>query len=318
DKLYSFHSSCERVAWVDSMSQSIIDTVPWPHNRRPGHVNPNPLDGAYVHVYDKRSAYMASAMMKQGRGDPQHWQPLSDKSASPSAWQAIENEMPGLWCITAAPPYESSPLPSPFSMSNSLPDHDWFYTPQVKLAKLMGYGVLLHEAWVWPKAHAVLTPWVQHLWHARQATRDTPAEAMIKQSFNMALGVMRRTPEEGQKLKWYHRPDWVGGLTACNYLRQVKRILELGAGYEVSPYLGTSTDSIAITSNDPDPLTACTLMPKPGTPERLGEYRHIATFSGAAATELIEMARAGESEARLFGRMNALGDEEDANVPSQA
>src|SRR6185312_2699622 len=114
DKLYSFHSSCERVAWVDSMSQSIIDTVPWPHNRRPGHVNPNPLDGAYVHVYDKRSAYMASAMMKQGRGDPQHWQPLSDKSASPSAWQAIENEMPGLWCITAAPPYESSPLPSPF------------------------------------------------------------------------------------------------------------------------------------------------------------------------------------------------------------
>jgi len=68
-------------------------------------------------------------------------------------------------------------------------------------------------------------------------------------------------------------------------------------------YLATSTDSIAWSSLDPNPMTA---LPAgwAGKPGQLGEYVHVATYVGDRAQTLITMARDGASGARLYKQMN--------------
>ena len=313
--LQQVHQGCSSVAYLDPISRDVIDQVPWPIARAPGHANQRPRDGKYVHVFDKRSAYMASAMGEVGRGDPIYVEP--GNAALGDFMTAIQKETPGLWCISAQPPaygltspamaWEDllSNLPSPFNTHGDLPDHEWYYTPQVKLAMLMGYRVQVHEAWVWPKHHRTLRPWVQRLWDARQAVRGTPTEAMIKASFTQSLGVMARRPGPTEKLQWYHRPDWAGLLTAQHYLRQVKQIMEVAADY-----LAVSTDSVAIVSDEanwPDALPAGWL----GKPGQIGEYRSVATYVGEQAQTLIRMAREGASGARLYKQMNEWDEVED-------
>jgi hypothetical protein len=304
--LQKLHTDCSSVAYLDPLSRDMIDSIPWPIARAPGHANPHPMDGKYVHVFDKRSAYMASSMGEVGRGDPDHWDYYRDADFM----TAMQKETPGLWCISAQPPTNGitspamawedllSDLPSPFNTHGDLPDHEWYYTPQVKLAMLMGFTIQVHEAYIWPKHHRTLRPWVERLWQARQAVRGTPTEAMIKASFTQSLGVMARRPQASEKLQWYHRPDWSGMLTAQHYLRQVKKIMEVAPNY-----LAVSTDSVAIVSDEanwPDALPAGWL----GKPGQLGEYRSVATYTGEQAQTLIRMARERQSGARLYKQMN--------------
>jgi hypothetical protein len=312
--LQQSHADCGSIAYLDPLSRDAINTVPWPINRAPAHANQHVQDGAYVHVFDKKSAYLAAAhALRVGRGDPVHWP--NEHSHVPDVLidESIQKEQPGLWCISAQPPRPvgiSEEWPSPFNSHGDLPDHEWYYTPQVKLAMSMGYQVTIHEAWLWPNSHRTLDRWVDRIWKARQATQGTPVEAMIKASYTQALGVLSRKPGEAEKLQWYHRPDWAGLITAQHYLRQVKKIMQLvECGVN---YLAVSTDSIAIVSHQIDPTMA---MPVGwgGPPGMLGQYRHVTTYRGDQAQKLIGLARDGLSAARLYKQMNAWdGDEDDA------
>jgi len=311
--LQKLHTDCSSVAYLDPLSRDAYDRIPWPTHHAVKHANQYVRDGKFVHVFDKRSAYMASAMGEVGRGDPIHWSAYSDPLADD-----IQKETPGLWCISAhvpnaygmglIPDISHGALPSPFNSLGDVPDHEWYYTPQVKLAMMMGYQVQVHEAYIWPKHHRTLRPWVTRLWDARQAVRGTPTEAMIKTSVNDVWGVMKRPVKAEEKLQWYHRPDWSGMVTAQHYLRHTRKIMEMEVVYP--GYLATSTDSIAWSSLDPNPMTA---LPAgwAGKPGQLGEYRHVATYAGDRAQTLISMARECQSGARLYKQMNEWDGDED-------
>jgi len=306
--LLAIHGNCDRAAWIKPLSRETFDQVPFPPQRAPAHANPYPIDGKYVHVYDKRSAYMASAMGKMGQGDPVRY---ADLHYDPSECaQAIKAEIPGLWCISARPSKDMpiGNMPSPFNVHEDLPDHEWYWTPQVKLAgETLGYSIDVHDAWIWPKHHTTLLMWVQRLWQARQAAHSPLVEQMIKSSFTQALGVMARIPGPKETIQHYHRPDWAGMLTAQNYLRQVKLIQKLE---EKQPcYLAVATDSIALISDDSDPLTAfgTDWMGKDGA---IGQYRVVASYDGERAQALISAARDGRKAAMLYKMMEEW-DEED-------
>lgn len=296
----------ERAGWMDPLSRDALDKIPWPQNRAPGHVNHDVEWGDYVHVFDKRSAYMASAQCKLGRGDPDWYRDVDAAKFD----ECLRVETPGLWCISLGPGHNQdyAHLPNPFNTHGDMPDHDWYYTPQLKLAQAMGYNLIVHEAYLWAHAHPVLTTWVQKLWQARQATRGQPVEDMIKASFTQSLGILARRPGEGEKAQWYHRPDWAGTLTAQHYMRQVKKIMQIDAALGGNRYMAVSTDSFAVTSNDPDPVRA---MPIgwAGIDGMMGQYRHVATYGRQAAQELLHLARDGASAGKLFKLMNKWDDE---------
>lgn len=312
-----------RVGWMDALSRDVLDNTPWPQNRAPAHANPFVSDGAYVHVFDKRSAYMASSLGRFGRGDPYHEINEGQDSASPLSYPIewatwIKTEQPALWCISAEAPDDVYPLnwealPSPFNTHDDQPDHEWYYTPQVKLALDMGYKVRLHEVYVWKHAHQTLKDWVQRLWAARQATRGTPTEDMIKASFTQSLGILARRPDANEAIRWYHQPGWAGTLTAQHYMLQVKKIMQIDAALGGDKYLAVSTDSFAVVSNQADPVEA---MPPgwAGPDGRMGQYRHVATYGGDKALTLIRMAREGGRSARLYKTMNGWDEDgEDDN-----
>lgn len=305
--LIDTNSGCDRAAWISPLSREAIDSVPWPANRAPGHCNPRPRNGKYVHVFDKKSAYMASAVCKVGRGDPVQY-------CGDTPWgELVRKEIPGLWRITAHNDHDNLSLPSPFNTHSDVPDDEWYYTPQVKLALEMGWEVNVHDAWIWHDYHLTLKDWVQRLWQARQMTKGTPAEAMIKASFTQSLGVMSRRPGASEKLQRYHRPDWVGLLTAQHYLRQVKQIMKLE---ECCPgYLAVSTDSIAWISDEADHVAAMSAgwMGQEGA---MGQYRHIATYGGAQAQSLIGAAREGSKAAKLYKMMEAWDQDDDISGAS--
>ena len=307
--LQQVNQGCSSVAYLDPLSRDVIDQVPWPIARAPGHANQRPRDGKYVHVFDKRSAYMASAMGEVGRGDPIHVADVGVHDDPNPEWQEmIDKEVPGLWCITADKgPRVPDALPSPFNTHGDMPDHEWYYGPQIKLARQMGYLITIHEGYIWPKHHRTLRTWVAALWTARQAVKDTPTEAMIKASFTQSLGVMSRRPGPTEKLQWYHRPDWNGLITAQHYLRHTRKIIEIEATHP--GYLAESTDSVAWISDDPNWTTA---LPDGwrGKDGQIGQYRHVFTYAGDNAQTLITMAREGQSGARLYKQMNAWDAED--------
>lgn len=294
-----------RVGWMDALSREAMDNTPWPSKHAPGHANRYVSDADYVHVVDKSMAYGASALGNFGRGDPT-WFPVLLQSDMPKWRIGIEKETYwGMWCISARHPIDPDlnlGMPSPFNTHGDLPDHEWYYTPQVKLAIQMGYGVELHSAYLWKHTHQTLADWVRRIWDARQATKGQPVEDMIKASFSQSLGILSRRPGPQEKIAWYHQPGWEGWLTAQHYLRQVRKIQQIDASLGGDVFLAVSTDSFAIVSNKADIHDA--MPPGWAGPGVIGQYRHVATYGGAQAQTLIEMARNGAGSGKLYKLMN--------------
>lgn len=300
-----------RAGWLTPLSDSMYHALPFPSMVAPLHVNPIPRNGRYIHMYDKNAAYMAAAKHGLGAGDPTYIPSIDTDLAI----RVSQGKVYGLWCISAWPPTKpSNTIPDPFMGDQQPVEEHWVYSPQISLAAQLGWKILFHEGYHWPNYHTVCCDWADHLWAARQQVKGSITEGLIKRSFNQARGVMARPVAPGGRVQWYHRPDWSAVMAAEHYLRQVKQI----DAFETKQpgYLCCNTDSIAWTSDDPDPATAL-----PGILDRrdgLGGYKHSGTIAGEAAQTIITQARMGATITTLASAMRAaIAEASDAHVSSQ-
>lgn len=293
-----------RTGWLEPLSDDIYRSIPWPHERGLSHTNPDPRDGQYIHVYDKRFAFGAACLHEFGSGDPMLL------TSNISSDDILRGKVYGLFCISATPPKTAIDyLPSPWAASEPTPEQDYYYTPQLVLAHQMGWEITIHDGYVWSKKHQLLRDWAQTIYHARNrpGIQGTSIETLIKASFNQARGVMR--PSNDYKLQWYHRPDWNNTIAAVHYLRQM---LSIQTNERAFPgYLAVKVDSIAWISDDPNPDTAIKLNRDPAM---LGSYKHVCTYAGRDAQHIIQAARDGE---KAYKVMEGIDDAVLSDVASE-
>lgn len=288
-----------RVGWLAPLSAATLADLPWPRPMTPMHVNRQPRDGQYVHVYDKNAAYLAACSRRFGRGEPVHVSCEEITVNDDLQEQILAGKAYGIWRVCGYrwphPLPEDEMLPGPFGAAHEIEDM-WVYTPHIELAKKLGWDLTIYEGYYWPNTHGALAEWAQCLWQARQAARTysnhaPAAEGLLKHCFTESLGVMARRPEvdAGEAIRWYNRPDWAGTITAEHYLRHVLKMHQLEA--QTPGYLYVSgKDSFAWISDDPDPMTAVPgLLDKPQT--QLGSYKHVVTLAGEDAQLCIMRAR---------------------------
>lgn len=279
--------------WLMPLAQSTIDALPIVPEIVPEFVNPYPCDGTHVHVVDGNAAYMRAAKHSFGCGEPVYLDTVSDDLVQ----RILAGKEYGCFCISAESPdtYDNidpdPQMPSPWGIAdNAFPEAEWFYAPQIALAHKQGWAIHIHEGWHWPVKHEVFKDWIERLWTARIAIRGTQTEALVKRSFNHAIGTFARPIDPDQKVMWYHRRDWASTIWAQNYLLQCLKIANIEKARR-GAFLCVATDQIAWVGHDPNPDSDM-----PGILDRseaLGGYKHVATLEGNEAQECITLARSG-------------------------
>lgn len=295
--LQHYNDTAQRREWMHPLSEATLRTIPWPQDAAPLHVNRAFAQELryvtpFVHVYDKNGAYLAACKRGFGTGEPEH---VVSPNKALCDW-VCQGKAVGLWCITARPPAITGDgrgdLPTPWDHSGEAPDHAWVYTPQIQAAWKLGWDVEIHEGHYWPDYHNVMCEWADHLWAARQHVKGSAVETMLKRSFVEARGIFRRPPGDSERIRWYHRPDWSGMIVSEHYCRQ---LMQIRTYQDKSPgltgYLAVMTDKIAWVTDDPYPETAI-----PHILERVdtkGGYKHVGTWGGAEAREIIALCADG-------------------------
>lgn len=285
----------DRRPWIAPLAEEHLAAIPWPTQIAPLHVNHQPSDGAWVHLWDKNAAFLAACKVPLGSGEPVY----CDRPGGELLEAILSGKAYGLWNVTTTPPADlDRALPSPWG--EMWPAGDWFYTPHIHLAVQLGWSVVVHEGYHWPARHQIFGDYAARMWHARleaRAAGGSYTEALIKRSVSQAWGIIARQLDDGQKVHWYNRPDWGGTITAEHHLRQVKQIHALHA--RQGGYLFARTDMVAVVSPYPDPLAS---HPTPQQrPNMLGGYKHVGAIGGAAARDLIALARSGATLEEMLG-----------------
>lgn len=285
----------KRRDWLAPLTEKALYTIPYPEHRAPAHVNRFIQAARYCHVYDKTGAYLAACTRRFGAGDPL-W--LTAGDYDPNGY--------GFWKIDARRgPQTDNQLPSPFSFAHGRAVYgEWFYTPQIEIAKKYGWDVTPIEGYGWGVQHLTLSAWAKELWEARQHAKAAgylATAAMLKASYTQAYGIMAYIPEIRRPPAWYMRPDFSGMIVAESYARQLATIQAMPAGY-----LACSTDSIAILSDEADPWAAAPhLAARRG---RIGEYKHVCSLMGPA--DIILATQGGMHAPALFALIQRLAASE--------
>ncbi len=301
--LAALKNTCDvstRRSWIFPLAKATITDLPTAPEVAPQHVNPLPISGKFVHVFDGNAAYMRAAKHGFGTGEPV-WLASKEEITTRLAVKGIDGltrvcqgKEYGLWCVTAfkrdADLYDH--LPSPWGNRGGNPDQEWFTTPQVTLAYQQGWYIMFHQGYHWPARQQLMMNWVDQMWEARQRVKGSQSEALIKRSFNRAVGMMAHPLHDEQKtVPWYCRRDWAGTIWAQNYLLQCIKIATIEKQHP--GYLCVDTDQIAWISDEVDVRNAL-----PGILDRsdqLGGYKHVVTLAGRDAQQVIDMAQAGTS-----------------------
>jgi hypothetical protein len=276
-------SNHKRSTWLKPLSEKALHGTPWPLEVAPHHVNRNPASGLYIHTYDKNAAYWSACVSRTfGTGDPI----VCDASV-------YTDKTYGIWCVSATPPNNDDNMLPPFSTVTGKVIRLWAYTPQVALAKKLGWNVEIHEGYVWDETHEIFEEWAKRLFDARQKARSYNSEiaaSMIKAVFTRARGIFAKGITSDTKPEWERRPDWSGVMCSESYLRMGLKINQIE---EKTPgYLAVSTDCIYWISDNPDPLTALPLKIGSG----LGEFKHQGSITDPDVVKaIIEAARTGKN-----------------------
>src|SRR5712691_5282410 len=247
----------------------------------------------YLHAIDRNTMYLAATSgLHVGRGNYLHavvspGQVTSKLTAVHSI--SFDKKQPGLWLVSLAgtTPFDTGLLPPLFASGT------WQDTAMVQAAIESGYQVTVHESYYFPEVHTMFNPWYIVLRDAINAlvtdstrfkndTARTAALETVKMLYKQAIGLMGRTPEADEKLKWYNRPDAYNAVIAESKRRMFVTIRELlAANIHI---VGVNLDEILFVSNQPLDQV---LPDKVVISDQIGKYKHKATYPLADVAHML-------------------------------
>lgn len=295
DGLEAYNASETRRAWLAPLSEAAYYDTPWPGHRAPSHVNQQITVRKFAHVFDTNGAYLAAAAgLDFGTGDPDH-----------VPGEQYDAKAAGLWRVTARPGPGTDPgWPSPWLMGQRRNiNQEWYYDPQINIARRMGWQITVQEGYVWREKHRMMHEWADHMWHAREDARAAmpPAVAMIKQAYTQAFGLMKYQPVERRTPGRWQRPDHAGRIVAEAYARHMAKIVKLTELYGPC-YFAISADAICLMSDEADPWLAFPyLADRRG---RIGASKHVYSIGGPG--DLIIAAAQGKHAPDIMKMIGAM------------
>jgi hypothetical protein len=252
----------------------------------------------YLHKFDKSMAYTAACAMSDafyGVGTPEHKDGAQgfDPKKSVGVWRcSVSGET-------------SEDLPPPWR------GREWIAGPAIRLLQSQGYQVTIHEGWVFPQSHELMSLWAKRLWETRQSFEDEKAwkhplcrefaYQSIKKIANSTVGTTAFS-NFGDESADQRRPDIRMQTVARNAEIVYHNILKVQKVHGVTPAL-IYMDAVYYLSDNPDGRAAFpTIVEREG---KLGGYKYegkiaidsvvgdILASSSNAATKLEHLNKIG-------------------------
>lgn len=210
--------------------------------------------GMYLHLFDKNAQYLGactSALL--GEGSPVHVK----------KFDAFNPHIAGLWRV----------------------GEEWLWTPELEylLTEFPGKRAAIAESWQWPKAHAALRSWGEHMWAARQDlkyprpyTSSVQARGMaykaVKSIYTQGMGWLAMESKRGDN-KLY-RPDWWSMIVSTSVRSMQFKIKQLGKNGLYPCYVNVDTIGIVTRGESLDPFQTH-ILNRVG---QLGGFKHVASL----------------------------------------
>lgn len=231
--------------------------------------------GLYLHVVDKRSNHPAAASyMECGIGEPHHHTGETD------------GKLPGVYRVTwrsGKSVYDGSRFPM------IIESNEWVTQPILNFARLKGYEVKVHEAWIFQEHARLFGEWARDLWQARLALKQEhlfPFEPGREFAGDIVKAIMNHTIS-ALNVHWWSQ---MVGNSRAGILANVWKFAQDGY-YPLFIY----RDSIGYASNSPLPPTFL-------DPNKLGGYRAIYKQPIYLTSELVDQLKeiAGPNKGDAF------------------
>ena len=205
----------------------------------------------WVHFYDRNGSYLPVVSgLNLGVGQPTHYpdgQPFS-----------LTEKRPGYWRIDV-PESGDWRMPHPLDPRGTQAGRQWWVTtPSLQLAFELGYELEVHEAWLWDDSARVLDPWYKRLRDARLTLMDTDdpqAAAVLQQLKSVYVSSLGKMSSPQWQGKDEYAPDRYHAVRAKAKANILRRVVQIGTDSGRWP-VSVGRDTIAYTSNDPDPAAA--------------------------------------------------------------
>ncbi len=245
----------------------------------------------YVHVFDKTAAYLSMCSSVDLPIGTPHYHEGPDAAA-----RAAGRTVPaGLWRVDVA--YGDSPYTGRELPAVSREGVSWLWTPDLRVARDLGYRIEILGGILWPEQHRILNTWKETIWAARLALEepasdyaDTAARrvavGLIKDLYRHTIGMFAHAPggeipidgeESTSAPRWWHRPEWNQLIVAEAHARMFRHIERARAAGAVPLY--AYVDNLAFFGAKPDPWES---FPAglPANAEKCGAFHHLHTWPG--------------------------------------
>jgi hypothetical protein len=257
---------------------------------------------AFLHSYDATAAWLAAAKGTEfGLGEAVHRDRID-----------FDPQLPALWRVVP-PAWDTWRAPDPLAARRRREDGTiWAYTPLLAFeADMLGAGIQVLEAWVWPEHTRYLDLWAQQLDAARLALAGPPPGyrpgdpddaavlAAVKDTYSGAVTLfgssqLAADKESGKPAHRLYRPDWAHLIVNTAAARLYRKVFDAAAASGRWP-VGIDRDNLLYTSDDPDPERSCPdgLVPsRPGQEKnpvgnRLGQVKNKGSALMSAAGPLL-------------------------------
>jgi hypothetical protein len=269
-KLLEYTNDKRRANWLEECevelpANSMVNDLLWklPYT---------PIPKIYVHVFDKNGAYLAACQsVDVGTGTPIiDMKPIYNK------------RVVGVWygTFTGSSKYNGTELPSAIARGKQ-----WFYTPEIEIALMLGYESFQPEkAIIWETKHRVFNKWVPILRDGKKDLETNPqytnmvarqlAIDGIKKIYTHMVGRLNRQKTYYNQKDKFLRPDYRAMVVGDNKLKVFYQINKLvGMGY--IPFM-VNNDALYFLSDERNPMLAIpTIMDRQ---DKLGGYKHNGTY----------------------------------------
>lgn len=265
-------------------------------------------DAMFLHVVDKSGAYLASGNSVQvGEGTPTHVEGI-----------AFDKKLCGLWHVTftGESPYDGTSLPLPYHSVLQKP-LSYYWTPEIEIAMLLGYGVEVKEAWIFKERHKIFNLWSNFLWDIRiklrTLRREYPnvrayklADDTIKLIYTHTFGKLATSSEYEKKDTTFLRRDWRNMIVADTRLKVLYQLNKLvQAGYQI---VMVNVDALYILTNVANPHDIGIISQE----DKLGGYKLKYSFLWSEVQDIFSSVTSRVMDSRvnqIAEKLNLLAQE---------
>ncbi len=259
----------------------------------------------YLHKFDKNAAYPYAATKTDiGVGTP-IYMPIH-LAGTPANHYKGHPQAVGVWrCTVIDGPFDLGLMPLPWNKKEG-----WLVGPMIRLLRKAGYTVEIHEGWVFPERHDVMSRWGNDLWAIRQEF-DVPghykaahcaqlAKAATKLIMNATIGLtaFRGYDEEDEMA----RPDIRCQIIATHRELTWHNIDKIRQLYGVTPLI-VYMDALYYLADEEDGCQAFPELVKRS--DKMGGYKYEGRIEMTA--DVVEMFARKMSEGERLEFLNKKG-----------